>query len=188
MILLYTMTLDHVPSANEPVRLGFISFGRDCLTCLDAILAIDNWCSQNRGEKKRVNFAMSRSVSPLACRYLSMFRPIPFQDDTVLCIWSAVCNSISLIVGCDASDRLWMVEAARIAVFERWMNYASIVHQFTHVERVIRAHHHGTVSLDHVVPPPGAFIQGMSSSRLTLSRSSDVSWLLRLSRGAQAGL
>lgn len=108
MVLLYTMTFDRVPSANEESRRGFNSaFGRDCSTRIDAILAIDNCCSQNRDKRKRVNFAMSRNVSPLASRYLSMSHSLPFQDNTILCIRSAVCNAMSLFVGRDAADHLW---------------------------------------------------------------------------------
>ena len=54
------MTFDRVPSANEEVRRGFDSaFGRGSSTRMDTILGMDNCCSQNRGKKKRVNFAMS---------------------------------------------------------------------------------------------------------------------------------
>ncbi|CDF33335.1 unnamed protein product [Chondrus crispus] len=188
MILLYTMTFDRVPSANGIARRGFnSSFGKECSTRMDAILAIDNWCSQNRGKRKRVNFAMSRNVSPLASRYLCTSRTVAFQDNTVLCIRSAVCNAMFLVVGRSAADRLWVAEAARVAAFERQMDYFPSVHHFTHIQRVIRADHHGTVSLDHVAPPPGAFIQGRSSSRLPLWRSSAFSWLLRLPR-EQAGV
>ena len=184
MILLYTMNFDRVLYANETARRSFnSSFGKDCSTRMDAILAIDNWCSQNGGKRKRVNFAMSRNVSPLASRYLSTSWTVAFQNNTVLCIRYAVCNAMSLVVSRSAADRLWTAEAARVAAFERPMNYSPSGHHFTHVQRVIRADHHGTVSLDRVAPPPGAIIQGRSSSKLPLWRSSDVSWLLRLPRG-----
>ena len=184
------MTFDRVPSANEEARRGLnSSFGRDSSTRMDSILAIDNCCcSQNRVMRKRVNFSMSRNVSPFASRYRFRSHSVPFQDNTILCIRSAVCNAISLFVGRDAADRLWKAEASGIAVSERRMNYAPSVHHFTHVQRAIRADHHGTVSLYHVPRPPRAFIQGRSSSRLPLWRSSDVSWFLRLFRGSQAGV
>ena len=188
MIFLYTMTFDRVPSANETARRGLnSSFGKECSTRMDAILAIDNWCSQNRRKRKRVNFAMTRKVSPLASRYLSTSRTVAFQDNTVLCIRSAVCNDMSLVLDRSAADRLWMAEAARVAAFKRRMNFSPSVHHFTHVQWVIRADHHGTVSLDRVAPPPGAITQGRSSSKLPLWCSSDVSWLLRLPR-RQAGV
>ena len=188
MIFLYTMSFDRVPSANDTARRGFnSSFGKECSTRMVAILAIDNWCSQNREKRKRVNFAMSRNVSPLASRYLSTSRTVLFQDNTVLCTRSAVCNTMSLVLGRSAADRLWMAEAARVAAFERRMNYSPSVHHSTHVQRVIRADHHGTVSLDRVAPPPGAIIEGRSSSKLPLWRSSDVSWLVCMPRG-QAGV
>ncbi|CDF38263.1 unnamed protein product [Chondrus crispus] len=189
LILLYTMTFDRVPSENEDARRGFNSaFGRDSSTRMDAILAIDNWCSQNRGKKKRVNYAMSRNVSPLASRYFTKSQPVPFQDNTILCLRSAVCNAISLVAGRRAADRVWAAESERVTEFERRKNYSPSVHHFTHVQRTLQADYHGTVSLDHVVPPPGSTVHGRSSARSPLWRSSDVSWLLRLSTSVEAGV
>ncbi|CDF37833.1 unnamed protein product [Chondrus crispus] len=190
LILLYTMTFDHVLGANENVRRGFNSaFGRDSLTRTDAILAIDNWCSQNRGKKKRVNYAMSRNVSPLASRYFTRSQPVPFQDNTILCLRSAVCAAISLVAGWRAANRVWTAESKRVSEFERRKNYSSSVHQFNHVQRALQADYHGTISLirDHVKPPPGSFVHGRSSSRSPLWRS-DVGWLLRLSTTVEAGV
>lgn len=177
---LYTMSFDRLPPSTGR-RSGFNSlFGKAYCTREDAILGIDNWCIQNIGRERTVNRALSRSPAVLAPCYLDRSIAVPYQDNTILCLRSAVCNAMALLVDRQAADRLWCGESTRVRAFEREHGYEPSVHHFTHVQQTLRNHHPGTITLDHVRPPPGANIYKYSRGGMPHWRSEDVGRFLEL--------